>query len=70
MDIDGLIERLNEEQICETCQGYGEIFGHADGCDNDYCARACGIDDCDGAVEQCYACDGTGRAGSTLQDAR
>ena len=41
---------------CQTCGGAGEIFGHAPGCDSDYCALAGSIDDCAGLVEPCPAC--------------
>jgi len=59
---DDIVERLrallvridpNGDDPCEHCGGYGEWFGHAPGCDNDSCALAGGIDDCDGAVEPC-----------------
>lgn len=43
---------------CEYCGGYGEIFGHADDCFSEWCALACGIDDCDGKVEPCPGCKG------------
>ncbi len=48
---------------CETCHGAGEIFGHADGCVDDNCALALGIDDCIGKVEPCPDCALTGKDG-------
>lgn len=39
---------------CTNCGGVGETFAHAPDCDNDNCALAGGIDDCNGHVEPCH----------------
>lgn len=39
---------------CDTCGGSGELFEHSSGCNNDFCALAGGIDDCDGQVATCH----------------
>lgn len=39
---------------CPDCGGYGEYYGHADDCDNDDCALAGGMDDCNGQVFPCH----------------
>lgn len=41
---------------CDNCGGYGEVFGHADGCFNDSCALNGDMDSCGGKVEPCPVC--------------
>lgn len=41
---------------CSFCSGHGERFWHAPSCDEDYCALAGGVDDCDGRLEPCATC--------------
>ncbi len=55
------MSELDDVGVCPTCMGYGEVFSHADDCFSDDCALALGIDDCDGRVDPCLSCSGTGR---------
>jgi hypothetical protein len=59
----GRLEKLLAEATpgtdasCPDCGGYGERFVHSPDCDNDRCALAGDIDDCDGRVEPCLCLD-------------
>lgn len=41
-------------EICPDCGGMGEYFAHTADCDNDFCALAGDIDDCNGEVVECH----------------
>lgn len=42
---------------CEGCGGRGEIFGHTKTCESEFCALAGGVNDCDGVLLPCFACE-------------
>lgn len=44
---------------CGICGGYGQYFTHTEDCRNDFCALACGMDDCAGEVLDCPYCTPT-----------
>lgn len=52
---------VQDHLCCDNCGGAGDVFGHSADCYNDNCCLAGGIDDCNGLVEECVRCSGSGR---------
>jgi hypothetical protein len=48
------VSDYHPEEVCDTCGGYGEVYGHSDDCESDLCALAGGMDDCNGQIVTCH----------------